>query len=114
MPAFGGTLDVGLLPIGVKAGEAVRPFAPIVFHAEALVGAAVVGAVLVASAPVGFGLARVGMVEIGRFAAKPDVPVLAHPVNATVMRIPAHVPVWLDIVTPSRLNAELASEAAGH
>jgi hypothetical protein len=109
MPVFGGTFDVGLVPVGVNVGEAVRPFAPIVFHAEAFVGA-----VLVAIAPVGFGLARVGIVEIGRFAAKPDEPVLAHPVKLTVMRIPAHVPVWLDIVTPSRSSAALASEAAGH
>ena len=109
MPPFGGTFDVGLLPVGVNAGVAARPFGPIVFHAEAFVGA-----VLVATAPVGLGLARVGIVEIGRFADKPDEPVLAHPVKLTVIRIPAHVPVWLDILTPSRLSAELASEVAGH
>jgi len=108
MPVFGGTFDVGLFPVGVNVGEAVRPFAPIVFHAEAFVGA-----VLVAIAPVGFGLARVGIVEIGRFADKPDEPVLAHPVKLTVMRIPAHVPVWLDIVTPSRFLRGIGIRSGG-
>jgi hypothetical protein len=39
--------------------------------------------------------------------------VLAHPVKLTVMRIPAHVPVWLDIVTPSRFLRGIGIRSGG-
>ena len=99
------------MPVGVKPGAAARPEGPIVFQADALLGPAVLPAVAI----VGFGLARVGIVAFGRLAAKPvDEPVLAQPVMLVATRIPAHVPaVRMDIVTPSRLCAELSSKAAG-
>jgi hypothetical protein len=69
-----------------------------------------------AVATVGFGFARVGIVDVGRLAAMPvDEPVLAQPVMLVATMIPAHVPaVRMDIVTPSRLCAELNIKAAGH
>jgi hypothetical protein len=98
MPFVGGTVDVGELPIGLKFGVAARPFAPIVFDAEAFVAPPEV----LPAVAVGFGLALVGIVEFGRLAIPVDDPVLAQPVRPVMMTIPAHVPaVRMDIVTPA-------------
>jgi hypothetical protein len=108
MLLFGGTLVAGALPVGVKFGAGGRPAAPMVFHADALVGPAA----LFAARAVGLGLARVGIVEFGLFAAIPvDDPVLAQPVIPDTMTIPAHVPaVRMDIVTSAPLRNYFSSK----
>src|SRR5437763_12594933 len=102
MPLVDGMLVAGELPVGVKVGAAVRPDAPIVFQAEALAGPAA----LFAAVAVGLGLARVGIVALGRFAAIPvDDPVLAQPVMPMMMTTPAHVPaVRMEIAPPPQLR----------